>query len=216
MFRYHDRWGLLLSSPTVTEQVKEFVRKKGLVRPIEVEVAGLPQRLLYRLRDRGELLQIAPGLFAHPDLEITERHSYAEAAKRVPRGVVCLISALAFHEIGTQMPPKIWMALDRANTWEPEVSQPPMEFVWFSGPAFEEGQEVHEVEGVQVRVYSPAKTVTDLFKYRNKIGLNVALESLREGWRDGRFTVDELQHYAEICNVQGVMRPYLQALVSGA
>lgn len=204
-----------MSSPTVTEQVKEFVRKQGLVRPREVEEAGLPQRLLYRLRDRGELLQIAPGLFAHPDAEFTEKHPYAEAAKRVPRGVVCLISALAFHEIGTQMPPRIWMALDRANTWEPRISQPPMEFVWFSGPAFEEGQETHEVEGVEVRVYSPAKTVADLFKFRNKIGLNVVLEGLREGWLDRRFTMDELQYYAEVCNVRKVMRPYLQALVSG-
>lgn len=204
-----------MSSPTVTEQVKEFVRKKGLVRPKEVEDAGLPQRLLYRLRERGELRQIAPGLFAHPDSGITEQHTYAVAAKRVPRGVVCLASALAFHEIGTQVPPRIWMALDRANTWEPEVSEPPMEFVWFSGPAFEEGQEVHEVEGVEVRVYSPAKTVADLFKYRNKIGLNIALEGLREGWRGGRFTMDDLQHYAEVCHVQEVMRPYLQALTSG-
>lgn len=204
-----------MTSPTVTEQVKEFVRKKGLVRPKEVEEAGLPQRLLYRLRDRGELLQIARGLFTHPDAEITEERPYAEAAKQVPRGVVCLISALAFHEIGTRMPPSIWMALDRANTWEPEVTAPSMQFVWFSGSAFEEGQESHEIEGVEVRVYSPAKTVADLFKYRRKVGLEVTLEGLREGWRDGRFTMDELQHYAEVCNVREVARPYLQALVSG-
>lgn len=203
-----------MPAPTVTEQVKEFVRKMGLVRPKEVEEAGLPQRLLYRLRDRGELLQIAPRLFTHPDSDITEKHTYAEAAKQVPRGVVCLISALAFHEIGTQMPPKVWMALDRANTWRPEVSEPPMEFVWFSGRAFEEGQEIHEVEGVEVRVYSPAKTVADLFKYRRKLGLNVALEGLREGWREGRFTMDELQRHADVCNVREVMRPYLQALTS--
>lgn len=204
-----------MSAPTATEKVKEFVRTEGLVRPKDVEEAGLPQRLLYRLRDRGELLQTTSGLFRHPESEVTEKHPYAEAAKKVPRGVVCLISALAFHEIGTQMPPRIWMALDRVNTWEPEVSEPPMEFVWFSGPAFEEGQDAHEIDGVEVRVYSPAKTVADLFKYRNKIGLNVALEGLREGWEDGRFTMDELQHYAEVCNVREVMRPYLQALVSG-
>lgn len=204
-----------MSAPTATEKVTEFVRTKGLVRPKDVEKAGLPQRLLYRLRDRGELLQTASGLFRHPDSEVTEKHPYAVAAKKVPRGVICLISALAFHEIGTQMPSQIWMALDRANTWEPEVSEPPMEFVWFSGSAFDEGQVAHEVEGVEVRVYSPAKTVADLFKYRNKIGLNVALEGLQEGWRDGRFTMDDLQHYAEVCRVREVMRPYLQAMVSG-
>lgn len=204
-----------MNAPTVTEQVKAFVRDHGLVRRQDVEAAGYPGPLLYRLRDRGELLEVAPGVFKHPDSEITVKHTYAEAAKLVPRGVICLVSALAFHEIGTPMPHKVWMALDRTNRRRPEVSEPPMEFVWFSGPAFEEGQKVHEVEGVEVRVYSPAKTVADLFKYRNKIGLNVALEGLREGWQDGHFTMDELQHYAEVCNVREVIRPYLQALTSG-
>jgi predicted transcriptional regulator of viral defense system len=204
-----------MDDPTVTEQVKDFVKQQGLVRRQDVEDAGFPGPLLYRLRDRGELLEVAPGLFKHPESDITAKHTYAEAAKLVPRGVICLTSALAFHEIGTQMPGKVWMALDRSNRRRPEISQPPMEFVWFSGPAFEEGQEVHEIEGVEVRIYSPAKTVADLFKFRNKIGLNVALEGLREGWQDGRFTMEELQHYGETCNVRKVMRPYLQALISG-
>lgn len=204
-----------MNKSTVTEQVKDFVKRQGLVRRQDVEDAGYPGPLLYRLRDRGELLEVAPGLFKHPESDITAKHTYAEAAKLVSRGVICLTSALAFHEIGTQMPGKVWMALDRSNRRQPEISQPPMEFMWFSGSAFEEGQELHEVEGVDVRVYSPAKTVADLFKFRNKIGLNVALEGLREGWRDRRFTMDELQHYGEVCNVQRVMKPYLQALVSG-
>lgn len=204
-----------MNESTVTDQVKDFVKQQGLVRRQDVEDAGYPGPLLYRLRDRGELLEVAPGLFKHPESDITAKHTYAEASKLVPRGVICLTSALAFHEIGTQMPGKVWMALDRSNRRQPEISQPPMEFVWFSGPAFEEGQEAHEVEGVEVRVYSPPKTVADLFKFRNKIGLNVALEGLREGWWDERFTMDELQRYGEVCNVRRVMRPYLQALVSG-
>ena len=203
-----------MSDPTVTQQVKDFVREQGLVRRRDVEDAGYPPPLLYRLRDRGELLEVAPGVFKHPDTEITEKHTYAEAAKLVPRGVICLLSALSFHEIGTQMPRRVWMALDRSNRRRPDTDES-IEFVWFSGAAFEDGQEIHEVEGVEVRVYSPAKTVADLFKYRRKVGLDVALEGLREGWRDGRFTMDEVQSYAEICNVQEVIRPYLQTLASG-
>jgi len=205
-----------MAGTTITEKVEDFVRKRGQVRRRDVEEAGLPPRILYRLRDRGDILQVGPGLFRHPDAALSEKHTFAKAAKLVPRGVVCLISALAFHEIGTQMPRKIWMALDRANTWRPEISEPPMEFVWFSDDAFSEGQEVEEVEGVPVRVYSPAKTVTDLFKYRKKLGVDVAIEALREGWRERRFTMDEIEHYADICRVQSVMRPYLHSLVAGS
>jgi len=199
---------------TATQQVKELVRARGLARRRDVEEAGLSSRLLYRLRDRGELLEVAPGLFKHPDTQFTEKHGFAEASKLVPRGVVCLLSALAFHEVGTQIPHRVWMALNRENRQEPDVSDPPMEFVWFTGAAFEEGQEVHEVEGVDVRVYSVPKTVADLFKYRKKLGIDVALEALHEAWRDRLFTMDELDHYAGVCRVRMVMRPYLQALTT--
>lgn len=203
-----------MGKPTATEQVKELVRAKGLARRRDVEDAGLSSRLLYRLRDRGELMEIAPGLFKHPETEFTEKHSFAEASKLVPRGVVCLVSALAFHEVGTQMPRRMWMALNRENRQEPDISDPPMEFVWFTGSAFDEGQEVHEVEGVDVRVYSVAKTLADLFKYRKKVGLDIVLEALHEAWRDRLFTMDELGHYAEVCRVRTVMRPYLHALTT--
>lgn len=202
-----------MEDSTVTRQVMDFVRQRGLVRPRDVEDAGFPTHLLYRLRDRGELVQLASGLFTHPDSEATERHTYAEAAKLVPRGVVCLTSALAFQGIGTQLPRKIWMALDReAGRGRPRVEHVPVDFVWFSGPAFMEGQEVHDVEGVKVRVYGAAKTVADLFKYRRKLGVDVAIEALSEGWRDRLFTMDELDRYAEICRVRGVMKPHLQTL----
>ena len=107
-----------MTAPTVTQQVKEFVRQKGLVRRKDVENAGFPTYLLYRLRDRGELVQLGPGLFKHPDSAITEKHTYAEVAKLVPQGVICLLSALAFHEIGTQMPRRIWIALERDKRQE--------------------------------------------------------------------------------------------------
>lgn len=206
-----------MTASTVTEQVKNFVRERGIVRRRDVEDAGFPTYLLYRLRDRGELVQLAPGLFTHPESDISEKHTYAEAAKRIPRGVICLTSALAFHDIGVQLPRKVWVALNRDEVrTRPRVEDIPMKFAWFSGAAFEEGQEVHQVEGVQVRVYIPAKTVADLFKFRNKVGTDIAIEALREGWRDRLFTMDELDHYADICRVSDVMRPYLQALVASS
>jgi len=203
-----------MGTRSVTEQVEELVRRHGLARRRDVEDAGLPPQLLYRLRDRGSLMEVAPGLFKHPDTEFTERHSFAEASKLVPRGVICLVSALAFHDVGTQMPRTIWMALNRENRREPEISAPPMRFVWYSGAAFEEGQEVHQVEGVDVRVYSVAKTLADLFKYRRKLGIDVALEALRDAWKDRLFTMDEISHYADVCRVKTIMRPYLQVLTT--
>lgn len=206
-----------MTDSTATQKVKEFVKERGIVRRRDVENEGLSTRLLYRLRDRGELIQLAPGLFTHPDSDITEKHTYAEAAKRVPRGVVCLASALAFHDIGVQMPRKVWMALNRDEMRaRPRVEEIPVKFVWFSGAAFHEGREIHQVQGVSVRVYNPAKTVADLFKFRNKVGVNIAIEALQEGWRDRLFTMDELDHYADICRVSDVIRPYLKSLVASS
>jgi len=196
-----------------TTRVREFVRRRGVVRPRDVEEAGYPRALVYRLRDRGELEQIGRGLFRHPEAELTEKHMYAEAAKAVPGGVVCLISSLAFHGVGTQNPARIWLALERGSQ-RPTAVDLPLEFAWFSGEAFTAGVEVHDVEGVTVRVYSPAKTVADLFKYRNKLGVDVAIEALEDGWRRRLFTVDELMRYAAVCRVERVIRPYVQAITA--
>jgi predicted transcriptional regulator of viral defense system len=134
-----------------------------------------------------------------------------EATRRAPGAVVCLLSALSFHGIGTQLPYQVWLAID-VKAWPPREGYPPIRLVRFSGPALTEGVEVHELEGVPVRVYNPAKTVADCFKYRNKIGLDVALEALREVRRERRATMDELWHYAEVDRVAKVMLPYLEAL----
>jgi predicted transcriptional regulator of viral defense system len=200
---------------TSTEQLVRFVREHGLVRQHEIEDAGFHTFLLYRLRDRGELIQLASGLFTHPDYPVSEKQGFAEASKLVPNGVVCLTSALAFHEIGVQLPRETWLALNREETRKrPRVEDLAIEFVWFSGRAYREGQQTHTIAGVEVRVYSPAKTIADLFKYRHKLGIDVALEALREGWRDRLVTTDQLEHFAKICGVSRVMRPYLQALVT--
>ncbi len=200
---------------TATERLVQFVRQRGLVRQHEIEEAGFNTFLLYRLRDRGELIQLASGLFSHPEYPVSEKQAFAEASKLVPNGVVCLTSALAFHDIGVQLPREVWLALNREETRKrPRIEDLAVEFVWFSGPAYHEGQQVHSIAGVEIRVYSPAKTVADLFKYRHKLGIDVALEALREGWRDRLFTMDGLERFAEVCGVSRVMRPYLQALVT--
>ena len=196
-----------------TERVRRMVQRRGLVRPRDLEKAGLPTSVLYRLRDQGEVEQVGPGLFRHPNAAITEKHTYAEAAKLVPAGVVCLLSALAFHEIGTQVPHEVWLAL-RAHSKRPTGTAVPLRIVWFSGDAFKEGVETHTVEGMKVRVYSPAKTVADLFKFRNKVGLDVAVEALRDAWSRRLVTMEEVLRFAKVCRVEKVIRPYLEAITA--
>ncbi len=196
---------------TKTQQVLDIAREKGILRPRDLAAYGIAREYLRRLQQRGLLVRSARGLYILPDADLTERHMLAEACKRVPHGVICLLSALQFHGLTTQAPFEIWMALSPAAR-RPHVESPPLRIVRFSGLAFTEGVENHTVEGVPVRVYNPAKTVADCFKYRNKIGLDIALEALREVWRERRASMDELWRYAKIDRVANVMRPYLESL----
>jgi predicted transcriptional regulator of viral defense system len=142
---------------------------------------------------------------------VTERHSYAEVAKRVPGAVICLVSALTFHEITTQSPASVWVALSKgART--PATASPSLRIVRLSGPSLTEGIENHQVEGVPVRVYSAAKTVADCFKFRNKIGLDVAIEALKDSLRQKKANVNEIYRYAKVCRVSNVIRPYMETL----
>ncbi len=196
-----------------TEHIVQALRKKGVVRTRELEAMGISREYLRKLHEQGLVQRLGRGLYSLSEVEPTEHRTMAEASKRVPHGVVCLLSALRFHESTTQLPFEIWLAIDR-KAWRPRESIIPLRIVRFSGAALTAGVDEHEIEGVPVRVYNLAKTVADCFKYRNKIGLDVALEALREGWRERRFTMDELWHYAKICRVANVMRPYLEALAS--
>ncbi len=175
--------------------------------------AGIHTDALTRLVRAGQLERIARGQYRLPERPITEHHGLAVAARAVPRGVVCLLSALGFHGIGTQLPSEIWMAIDR-RARRPSLRYPPLRIVRFTGQALTSGIESHGIQGQDVRIYGVAKTLADTFKYRNKIGLDVALEALREAWRERRFTFDELDHFAGICRVERVMRPYIEALVA--
>lgn len=200
---------------TYAQQILDLAAQRGLISTRDVEARGLHRQALTRLVQAGKLERVARGRYRlpDPDYELTEHHGLVLAAAAAPKGVICLLSALQFHIIGTQLPRQVWIALDR-KARKPAIDYPPLRIVRFSGEALTAGVEEHILEGQTVRIYSVAKTLADCFKYRNKIGLDVALEALREGWRDRRFTMDELERYARICRVSNVMRPYLEALVA--
>lgn len=187
------------------------MRGRGAVRPRDLDAYGIPRHYLHLLHAEGEVERVARGLYVPTATEVTEHHTLAEAGARVPNGVVCLLSALRFHGLTTQLPFQVWMAIEE-KAWLPRLSHPPLRIVRFSGPAWTYGIERHVIEGVPVRVYSPAKTVADCFKYRNKIGIDVAVEALRETLRHRRAGLDELMAAAAACRMSRVMTPYLQAL----
>jgi predicted transcriptional regulator of viral defense system len=193
------------------QKIMRYVGRHGIVRPRDIEAIGLPREYLVRLHRQGRLSRPGRGIYTLPDANVTERHSYAEVAKRVPEAVICLLSALAFHEITTQSPPAIWIAL-RKGARRPALTSPSLRIVRLSGPSLTEGTENHQVEGVPIRVYSAAKTVADCFKFRNKIGLDVAIEALKDCLRQKKANVNEIYRYAKICRVSNVIRPYMEAL----
>lgn len=203
----------MVTQTTRAEKILELVRKAGVLRPRDLDPYGIPRTYLSRLCATGKLQRIGRGLYVLPGSDATEHHSLAEACKRVPKGVVCLLSALRFHEHTTQAPFEVWLAIGE-KAWRPRMVYPPLRIVRFSQTTLNAGVEKHKIEGVTVHVYSPAKTVADCFKYRNKIGLDVAIEALRECWRSRRCTMDDLWHYADICRVRNVIRPYLESLAA--
>jgi len=196
---------------TARGQVLTLAKKRPIVRAAEVARLGVHTQLLTRLVAEGVLERVGRGRYRSPGAHSTEHHGLALTAAAVPRGVVCLLSALVFHGIGTQNPSEVWLAVDR-RARAPRLAWPPLRIVRFSGRALTEGVETHRIEGESVRIYSLAKTVADCFKYRNKLGLDVALEALKDAWRHRRVRIGELERYARVCRVERVMRPYLEAL----
>jgi predicted transcriptional regulator of viral defense system len=194
------------------QNILDLARQTGVLRPRDLDAQGIPRQYLARLVARGALLRVGRGLYMLPDAPITENHTLVEASKRIPRAVVCLLSALRFHHLTTQTPFQVWLAIDN-KAWQPRVPELPLRFVRFSGAAYHAGFDTHLIEGVAVKIYDPAKTVCDCFKYRHKIGLDVAIEALRAGLQTRTCTVDDLWRYAAICRVQKVMQPYLEAML---
>jgi len=194
------------------DRVLELARQAGVLRPRDLDAEGIPREYLRRLLAEGLLDHPGRGIYVAAGLKPTPNHSLVEACKRVPHGVVCLLSALQFHELTAQVPFEVWLAIgEKARL--PKADYPPLRIVRFSGPALEDGIKEHRIEGVPVKVYTPAKTVADCFKYRSTIGLDVAVEALQEVIRERRATPGEIMECARVDRVQNVIRPYLEALL---
>jgi predicted transcriptional regulator of viral defense system len=189
------------------------VRNKGIFRLTEARALGLHPEQVRRLARKGHLTRLGRGLYSAASAVPTEHHTLAEVAKRVPKGIACLLTALRFHSIGTQNPREVWLAVDRRAAI-PRIDFTPVRIVRISGTALTAGIDEHDIEGVAVRITSPARTVVDCFKFRNKIGIDVAVEALREYRRLRKGTVDELWRQADRLRMTRVMRPYWDAMSS--
>jgi len=189
-----------------------FRKRKGLLRMSEALKFGITRKTLYAMRDAGVLEPLSRGLYRLKDMEPLGDPDLVTVGARIPKGVICLISALAYHELTTQVPHAVDVALLRGSE-RPRVDYPPVRLFWFSRASFQEGIEVHKLDAVHVRIYGPEKTVADCFKYRNKLGMEVTLEALRL-WRQRRGSkIETLLTYARHCRVEKVIRPYLETLV---
>ncbi|MCP4592242.1 MAG: transcriptional regulator [bacterium] len=182
-------------------------------RPRDLEALGIPRSRLLTWLKRGTVEQLARGLYQRTDAELGEHETIAGVATRVPRAVVCLLTALRVHDLGTQLPRKVWIAIDR-KARKPRVAGLPVHIVRFSGQLLDYAVETREVQGVRYRITSPARTVVDCFRYRNKIGLDVAIEALRDVLAWQRIPVNEILSSAKVCRVHSVIGPYLEALTS--
>ncbi|MBV8250818.1 MAG: AbiEi antitoxin N-terminal domain-containing protein [Comamonas sp.] len=193
------------------QRILDLAREKGMLRAADLQALGVPRMALTRLASSGQLERVGRGLYRLPNVNVSEHEGLASIAVKVPQAVFCLLTALQFHELTTQLPRRVWIAMPRGSH-APRIDHPPIKMVQFTGAGYSEGIEVVARDRVQLRVYNVAKTVADCFKHRNKIGLDVALEALKDALAQKKASVDDLWHYAKVCRVSNVMRPYLEAI----
>ena len=196
-----------------SDRILDLARQQRVLRAADVRAQGWSPQLLQSLHQAGKLDRVARGLYSLPDSDVTEHQTLIEVCQRVPKAVLCLLTALQFHNIGTQMPREVWIALPEA-TQTPVLDTPILRIARLRGDAYSTGIEIVSEHGAPIRVYSVAKTVTDCFKFRNKIGLDVALEALISAWRRRKVTMAELNHFAKINRVERVMQPYLEVMTA--
>lgn len=197
---------------TVKKAIAVFRQYGGVLRTAEAIRQSIHPRTIYEMRDSGLIEPISRGLYRLSSLPPLSAPDLASVSLQVPGGVICLISALAFHEITTQVPHEIYMALPRGAK-RPRIGHPPTRIFWLSGKAFSEGIETRMIDDIPVRVYCPEKTIADCFKYRNKIGLDVALESLKLYLQLKKKDINKLVYYSRICRVEKVILPYIEAII---
>lgn len=196
---------------THTDRLLRLARQKGLLRASDLDAPGIPRIYLTRLTAGGQLAKEGRGVYRPAENPLSENESLAIVASRAPQAVFCLLTALQFHELTTQLPRQVWIALPKGSH-APKLDYPAIKMIQYTGDAYSEGIEVHRRDKVELRVYSAAKTIADCFKHRNKIGLDIALEALRDARNKKKANADDLWRYAKICRVANVMRPYLEAV----
>ena len=202
---------LMMLQLTQTQRVLELTRQRGLLRSRDLQTVDAPRVILTRMTASGQLEKVGRGLYRLPQTQMSADESLNAIAIKVPQAVFCLLTALQFHGLTTQLPRQVWLAMPRGSH-APRIDYPPIRMVQYSGQSYSQGIEVFEREQVLLRVYSVAKTVVDCFKHRSAIGLDVALEALKEARAGQRASADELWRFAKICRVANVMRPYLEAI----
>ena len=198
---------------TQRELAHALLQERGIMRLRELRDAGVTAAAMSRMERAGDVLRLARGVYQLPDAELDPNHSLAEAAKRLPKGVICLVSALAFHGLTDQLPQRVWMAIGKKD-WAPKRNGMPVRVVRFTASLLAECVETHVIEGVPVKVFGVARTVADCFRHRSKVGLSIALEGLQEALRQRKTTPAEIAHQAESGGVSTVIRPYLEALTA--
>ena len=202
------------ANDTQTQRVLELASQRGMLRASHLQELGIARVVLSRLTARGQLERVGRGVYRLPDAQGAEYESLATIAVKVPQAVFCLLTALQIHELTTQLPRQVWIAMPQGSH-APKMDYPPVKMVQFSGEAYAQGIEAVRADQVELRVYGVAKTIADCFKHRNKVGLDVAIEALREAMAANKTNANDLWRFAKICRVANVMRPYLEALGHG-
>jgi predicted transcriptional regulator of viral defense system len=203
-----------MTSTAHAQQVLALASQQGLLRASQLRALGIGRVVLTRLTASGQLQRVGRGVYRLPDAHGAEHESLATIAVKVPQAVFCLLTALQIHELTTQLPRQVWIAMPQGSH-TPKMDYPPVKMVQFSGEAYAQGIEVVRADQVELRVYGVAKTIADCFKHRNKVGLDVAIEALREALAASKTNANDLWRFAKICRVANVMRPYLEALGHG-
>ncbi len=205
-----------MNQPRSQRQIAHaLLEEHGIMRLAELRSAGVTAATVSRMARAGEVIRLARGLYQLPDAPFDTSHSLAEAAKRLPKGVVCLVSALTFHGLTDQLPKKVWMAIGKKD-WAPKPDGMPIRVIRFTESLLAQSVETHVIEGVPVKVFGVAKTIADCFRHRNKVGLSVAIEGLQEALRQRKASPAEIARHAERGGISTVIRPYLEALTANA
>ena len=203
----------MTTAPTSRDRVRKALAERGLMRLADLKAFGVTATTVRRMQDAGEVVKLGRGFYQAPDADYTSNHALAEAALRVPNGVICLVSALAYHGLTDQLPSKVWMAIGQKD-WSPSASHPPLRIVRFADHLLEAGVETVVIEDMQVSIFGVAKTIADAFRHRRTVGLSVALEGLQEALRQRKASPSDILAAAEQGRVGTIVRPYLTALTA--